>query len=216
MSKSVYSLVLSDEVVSEIDRMAYKDGLSRSNLIDFILADYISMETPQKRMQDIFGHMERLFSQSSNMRFLNQPSLSMASIVSALSYRYKPTVKYQVELFDDEKFIGQIKISMRTQNSALLGLMGEFFTVWKALEEKYFGRGELSFVDESGRFYRKFTPVGGARLTPDEISDAISEYIEDMNNAMNIYFKNCQSSQDEYLPVIESYYASTQGERAKI
>lgn len=38
MSKSVYSLVLGDEVVAQIDRAAYALGTSRSNLINQVLA----------------------------------------------------------------------------------------------------------------------------------------------------------------------------------
>ena len=40
MNKSVYSLVLADEVVEAIDRMAYSMNTSRSNLINQILADH--------------------------------------------------------------------------------------------------------------------------------------------------------------------------------
>ena len=41
MNKSVYSLVLMDNVVSEVDKMAYEMGTSRSNLINQILAEYV-------------------------------------------------------------------------------------------------------------------------------------------------------------------------------
>ncbi len=39
MSKSLYSLLLSDEVVSEIDRQALRSGMSRSGLINRVLAE---------------------------------------------------------------------------------------------------------------------------------------------------------------------------------
>ena len=51
MNKSVYSLVLSDEIVQEIDRMAYEAGASRSAMINQILADYVRYTTPEKRMR---------------------------------------------------------------------------------------------------------------------------------------------------------------------
>ena len=38
MQKSMYSLILSDAVVARIDQMAYEKGMSRSQLIDQILA----------------------------------------------------------------------------------------------------------------------------------------------------------------------------------
>ena len=53
MSKSVYSLVLSDDVVAAVDRAAYGLDTSRSNLINQLLADYVSFITPEKRRKDI-------------------------------------------------------------------------------------------------------------------------------------------------------------------
>ena len=39
MKKSVYSLVLNDRVVEELDQLAYRQGTSRSALINRILAE---------------------------------------------------------------------------------------------------------------------------------------------------------------------------------
>ena len=55
MNKSVYSLVLSDEVVDAIDRLAYSMNTSRSNLINQILAEKLSLMTPEMRMRQIFS-----------------------------------------------------------------------------------------------------------------------------------------------------------------
>ena len=60
MKKSVYSLVLSDDVVEAVDRAAYQNGLSRSAMVNQILADYVSYTTPEKRMREIFSQVERL------------------------------------------------------------------------------------------------------------------------------------------------------------
>lgn len=54
MKKSVYSLVLMDDVVNVIDDMAYQMNTSRSNLINQILAEHVSYITPEMRMKDIF------------------------------------------------------------------------------------------------------------------------------------------------------------------
>ena len=57
VSKSVYSLVLSDDVVAAVDRAAYGLDTSRSNLINQLLADYVSFITPEKRRKDIFDSL---------------------------------------------------------------------------------------------------------------------------------------------------------------
>ena len=46
VSKSVYSLVLSDDVVAAVDRAAYGLGPSRSKLLIELLADFVSFLTP--------------------------------------------------------------------------------------------------------------------------------------------------------------------------
>ena len=60
MSKSVYSLVLRDEIVEKLDRLAYSRNTNRSSLINQILAEYVSYVTPEKRMRDIFDRLEDL------------------------------------------------------------------------------------------------------------------------------------------------------------
>jgi predicted transcriptional regulator len=57
MGKSVYSIVLIDEVVAKVDKLAYKNGTSRSNIINKILAEYVSFTTPEDQMREIFSQL---------------------------------------------------------------------------------------------------------------------------------------------------------------
>ena len=96
MKKSIYSLVLADEVVAAADRMAYELHTSRSNLINQILAEHLSCITPEMRMQAVFSGMEELAEQ---FRMLEQTSAHIRALQSRLNYKYKPTVQYAVELY---------------------------------------------------------------------------------------------------------------------
>ena len=80
MGKSVYSLVLDDDIVHEIDKLAYTMNTSRSSLINTILAQRVEMNTPEMRMKEIFSAMQSLMDD----RFLlvDQPSSSMISITT--------------------------------------------------------------------------------------------------------------------------------------
>ena len=86
MKKSVYSLVLMDEVVEAIDRMAYTRNTSRSNLINQILAEHVSYVTPEMRMRDIFSCLEQILSEEC-YQIQSQASDSMFSIRSPIRYR---------------------------------------------------------------------------------------------------------------------------------
>lgn len=48
LKKTLYSLMLSDEVVREADRLAHQMGTNRSNLINQILAEYLGMDYAAK------------------------------------------------------------------------------------------------------------------------------------------------------------------------
>lgn len=54
LQKSLYSLMLMDDVVREIDRLALQQNTNRSNFINQILAEYVSLMTPEKRIGNIF------------------------------------------------------------------------------------------------------------------------------------------------------------------
>ena len=61
MKRSVYSLVLMDDVIKAVDEQAYRLGTSRSNLINQILAERLSCVTPEMRMREIFGGLAQPF-----------------------------------------------------------------------------------------------------------------------------------------------------------
>ena len=63
MKKTMYSLMLAEDVIREIDRLAAEKNTNRSNLVNQILAEYVSMTTPEKHVQNIFDIIERFIGQ---------------------------------------------------------------------------------------------------------------------------------------------------------
>ncbi|MDD3242528.1 MAG: hypothetical protein PHD32_02250 [Eubacteriales bacterium] len=185
MKKSIYSLVLSDPVVAEVDRMAYSMETSRSNLVNQILAQYVSYVTPEMRMKDIFNRMERIIDTAS-LQVQAQPSDTMLSFRTALHYRYNPTVRYSVELNrTPTPTLGVLKIQFRTQSARLLEELEAFFTLWAALEQHCCGRA-VSCTAEDGRFTRAFAlarPDG----TPEQVAQSLCDYIQTFDTAIKLY-----------------------------
>ena len=64
MKKTVYSLVLSEDVVREIDKLATRRGTNRSNMVNQILAEYTSLITPEKRMSHLLSEVRRHFEEA--------------------------------------------------------------------------------------------------------------------------------------------------------
>lgn len=186
MNKSVYSLVLSDEIVQEIDRMAYEAGASRSAMINQILAEYVRYTTPEKRMREVFSAIEHMLLGGVFEPQL-QPSESMYSLRSALDYKYNPSVRYSLELYKNARpLLGELKVSVRSQNSTLVLAMLQFFKLWTRIETTYIGRVECAMED--GRYFRKLRLSEESKLTNEQIGEGIAGYINLLDTALKQYF----------------------------
>lgn len=185
MKKSVYSLVLMDDVVAEVDRLAYQMNTSRSNMINQILAEYVSYMTPEKRMREVFDRAIHMLTGSGTFQLMLQPTDSTMSLRSALSYKYNPTVRYSVELYRDQQgTAGELKVLLRSQNHSLILYMNQFFKLWTHLEQVYVG--ETEYQIESGRYTRLLRLPEG--VSNEQMGEIIAEYIQTFDDAMKIFF----------------------------
>ena len=188
MNKSVYSLVLSDEIVQEIDRLAYEVGQSRSAMVNQVLADYVRYTTPEKRMREVFSAIEQMLMGSVFEPQL-QPSESMFSLRSALDYKYNPSVRYSVELYKNARpLLGELRVSVRSQNSALVLAMLQFFKLWTRIETAYIGRVECAMED--GRYLRKLRLSDETNPGNEQIGEGIAAYIRLLDSALKHYFEH--------------------------
>ncbi len=215
MKKSVYSVVLSDDVIAEVDRLAYIKGTNRSNMINQILAEYVSLTTPEKRINDIFDELSSLLYSGETFRELSPRAPSVMSIRSALSYKYNPTVKYTVELYKIPKGTsqGEIRVSTRTQNSALILEMLHFYNIWADIEARYGFSGENSFED--GIFRRPIilreSPLQSATAkSPRSAGEMIAEYISLFDTSMKTYFSAVSDSTQKIFNLYYDYIISNQ------
>ena len=123
--------MLNDEVVREVDAMAHRLGTNRSALINQILAEYVGCTTPERRINDVLSAIQELMSPSRDLVPFFAPNTFSLSLKSSLEYKYRPTVKYEVELYrGGEESIGELSVVFRTQSAALIQAMTEFFRLW--------------------------------------------------------------------------------------
>ena len=191
MKKSVYSIILSEDVVHEIDRLAYENGTNRSNFIDAILAEYCRMITPEMRIRNIF---DRILEMCEGTRFLpdKDPSSQTMTLRTSLEYKYHPTVKYDVQLFRRRGHaFGQLKVGLRSQSAELLRVLGDFFNLFALLEEKYpFGNPSKRsvYTFDGARFTRTLVLPEVREYDAAEIANAINSYVSMLDNMLNAYF----------------------------
>lgn len=208
MHKSIYSLVLADEVVAAVDRMAYELHTSRSNLINQILAERLSCTTPEMRMQAVFARMEELANQ---FRILEQTSAHMLSLQSRLDYKYKPTVQYFVELYrvpkDGED--GRLRIQLRTQSQTLLAVLEQFFRLWMSLEECFVPAAAGTVYRLSpGRLERSIRNPG---VGEDELGELIGSYVRRFDKYLKAYFSGIAHPQETAAHLEAAFAAETRG-----
>ena len=200
MKKSVYSLVLSDDVIAAVDRAAYQNGLSRSAMINRILAQAVSYTTPEQRMSEIFSQVERLLN-GEVFQSLSQPSDSMMSLRSALAYKYNPNVRYSVELYPDRPGEGELRVSLRSQSSALILYLGQFFRLWAKIEQAYVGGADC--VIQDGKYARRLKLP--ARVSDREQGAVLAGYIRAMEQGLRAFFHSLDDPRQAAASVEQAY-----------
>lgn len=206
VKRSVYSLVLADDVIKAVDREAARTGTSRSNLINQILAAELSCITPEMRMREIFGSLTDLV--GSSFQIQQQRSSSLMTLRTALDYKYRPTINYRVELDrSPEGSIGTLRVSIRTMNEKLTEMFESFFLYWAAMESEILRRlgfdGDLSEITPV-TFVRKLLNTG---LDDEHTARAISCYLNNLNRSLQTYFSDPTCLRD-YSPWLEAQYKS--------
>ena len=187
MSKSIYSLVLSDDVVGAVDQAAHRAGLSRSAFINNVLAEAVSYTTPEKRMNDIFAQIEQLIN-SDVFRIMPRPSESALAMRSALRYKYNPMIRYSIEFSKNNTDLSaKFTAYLRTQSEALMICYSAFIALWVLLDGKEYQSG-YNYSVEGEKFTRYFNLTVNADISDNAIASALSDYVSVFDELLKIYF----------------------------
>ncbi len=206
MKKTLYSLVLNDEVVREVDALAHRMGTNRSNLINQILAEYVNYTTPEQRINEVLSAIEQLMAPSRELVPFFSPNSYSMSLKSSLEYKYRPTVKYEVELYRGAgESIGELTVLFRTQSMALIQGMTDFFRLWKQIEDAHLQPltgAKIDYALYEGKFVRSIA-APDKDCSTQELASALSDYITLFDKLLKGYLA------DRYSPhEIEGAYCS--------
>ena len=205
MKKSVYSLVLMDDVVEAIDELAYTLHTSRSNLINQILAERVALVTPEQHLQCIFERLSDCLRPYTHFQIQNQAADHMYSIKSALRYKYNPTIRYSVYLTQQGgKLGGQLRIISRTQSDILYYYLNEFFKLWNHIENEW---TTVTWETEEGtKWLRQFNLEAFQKPSQgDELAGALSHYIKGLDDGLKIYFGELNHEEAQYHLLKQHY-----------
>lgn len=193
MKRSMYSLILSDDIVAAVDALAAQKGTSRSNYINQVLAKHVQCITPEQQMQRVFANLTHQMDEA--FRIQEQGSNALLSILGSVQYKYRPTIRYRVELLRNmqQEEVGRLKISCRTQNQTLLDAMAQFFRFWVKLEQKYDADSACTqglYQIESGCMTMALLRSGAA--TDEQLGEIVGNYIRMFHAVLQSYFAGIQ------------------------
>ena len=147
-------------------------------------------------MRDIFDSIFRLMDE----RFIQDSTVGVPTALafrSSIAYKYKPTVRYSVELLraPEGERIGNLKISFRTRSQAFMNMLGGFFSLW-INTERSFNKRVAEYKADNDKLVRAiYFPKGVSSATSEQIGVLISEYIKAFDSALKSYF--AYSADDE-------------------
>lgn len=214
MDKSMYSLILMDELVREIDKLAHENSTSRSGLINRILAQHLSMMTPEMRIAEVFERAASVTAAETAMQARTQPSGTMMVIRSVINYKYNPAIRYSVEIsIADGVYTGELRVVSRSQSGALLSRLTVFYELWCQIEEtclhERFSGITLKYAIAGGRYRRRLMALAAEEsCAPECLGDSIGLYIRCFDAAMNLYFAAEQGVDMETFSAMLTLYRS--------
>ena len=212
MSKSLYSLILDDGVIAGVDALAAEKHVSRSALINEILADHCCYVTPEQQTRNLFRELEQLLL-GSPFQILPASNNRSIAMKTNLDCKYKPTLRYEFEIRRQrEHYDCNLKAAWRTTDSELQRRITEFLQYWITAEQKYRRyAADTKYTIENGRIIRYFRIAGDASVG--EIKTAIVAFLQAFNDAIKQY---TVGDDPRYADVETAYLAYLQNSESHI
>ena len=166
-------------------------------MINRILAEYVSFETPEMKMQSIFEGISALLEGSDRFKRMPDTGRTVMNLRSPIVYKYNPSVRYSIELYRTAvgESIGELRAALRTQNVTLIEFFSEFCRLFDAVEREYGVKAEA--LSEEGRYCRQLLPRRNASAFPkgteQTLGDAIGDFVTLFDNSLKLFFQeNCR------------------------
>lgn len=213
MKSSIYSLVIQDDLIRRIDEIAVNKGMSRSQMINEVLAEYLGISTPEYKINKIMDFICSEFLNTQNIRMISNNKGSSIKLKTNIRYKYNPQLQFMLELKGKNKNkLATLKIQSRTQSEDFLKYLIEFFYILTEIE-KYmdigFRRNRIKvghFVVDGNRFYRDFYyDWTSDKYSAEKLSRFLINYINMIDEAIGVYFDNLECPDDLIIKIREVY-----------
>lgn len=196
LSKQIYSLVLSDQVIEKIDREALIKGSNRSQIINDMLCQSLGIWTPDLKMNRVMDLMSEALREVETMQMVSASRGNTLQIRTSVAYKYNPKLKYVIEMSGKgHPTMAILKIYSRTTSELFLQALVMFFGYLNDFEERIKANINLREVSSKGYVFdeRRFVKeIQCDWITKDVEAEAIasylSNYVQFLDESIKMYF----------------------------
>jgi len=196
MSKKIYSLLLSEEVMNLIDADCRRSGKSRSSLIDGILSSTYLKDHPATRLPDLLESLAGLLSLEDAQVSVQRLLQDAIEFRTSIPYSYQPKIVYRVRFVtSDTGTSAFIRIATRTTSASLLAKFSELF---REISVHGVGKGRqyLHIIAESGIGQYELRKDYPKSASADQIANDLYRTFSWIMDAMNSYVGERRDSDD--------------------
>lgn len=203
MQKNMYSLILSEPVIERIDQIAYQKGISRSQLIDQLLAQEVGLHTPEQKMRMVIEQVANIIQDQTPLQVKVRSDMGGMQFASYLRYKYNPGIRYHVEFQNQNgHLVGVLKVFSRSTSEDLLMHLSDFFRIFTVIDTarfQEFYRIPVSIQlsqESSNKFARVLvsSQMSMDDADPQLVAEYLSNYIMMLDEALRCYFTNLGKS----------------------
>lgn len=214
MGSGIYSLGVKDELIERVDSLTRKRNMSRSQIINEIIAEYFNVITPEYKINQVMDLVAKEIRMSDFLQYLSEAKGSSIQCRASIRYKYNPKIRYMLELSGKEKDkLATLNIISRTQREDFFNYLVDFLKIIMLIERKsYSGFSKYSikngeFITDGKKFsidfYYDWTKE---HLSIEDISSYLADYIRMIHKAMNAYFEYVDYDANTQIKVINKVY----------
>ncbi|ETA79418.1 hypothetical protein [Youngiibacter fragilis] len=196
MSKKIYSLLLSEEVMNLIDAECRRSGKSRSSLIDGILSSAYLKDHPATRLPDLLESLAGLLSLEDAQVSVQRLLQDAIEFRTSIPYSYQPKIVYRVRFVtSDSGTSAFIRIATRTTSAPLLT---KFSGLFREIAAHGIGKGRqyLHIIAESGIGQYELRKDYPKSASADQIANDLYRTFSWIMDAMNSYVGERRDTDD--------------------
>lgn len=198
MSKQVYSLVLSEQVMGLIDREALMKGSNRSQMVNDILCRALGLSTPDIKMNQVMDMMLEALRAHEGMQMVSASHGNTLQLRTTVSYKYKPKLKYVIEMNSKANpLLATLRIYSRTTSEPFLQALVMFFGYLTEFEEQieatigHHSVRSSGYVFDDNKFSKRFEcDWTASEVSSEAIAAYLSNYIQFLDDGLKLYFEH--------------------------